>query len=135
MGTKLEAIEGIGPAYAAKLIQAGVSTAEDLLEKAKTAKGRDMLAQASGVAEKLILGFANKVDLTRVKGIGAEYADLLEAAGVDTVPELARRVPANLVAKLAEANEKVKRVTRLPAESEVARWVEFAKSLPRVIEH
>lgn len=135
MGTKLEAIEGIGPAYAAKLIQAGVSTAEDLLEKAKTSKGRDMLAQASGVAEKLILGFANKVDLTRVKGIGAEYADLLEAAGVDTVPELARRVPANLVAKLAEANEKVKRVTRLPAESEVARWVEFAKSLPRVIEH
>ena len=95
----------------------------------------DPLAAKVGIPEALILRFANMVDLYRVKGIGSEYAELLEASGVDTVPELAHRVPANLAKKLAEVNAERKLVRQLPTEAEVARWVETAKTLPRFLEH
>lgn len=132
---KIDDVEGIGPAYAAKLTAAGVKDTDSLLAAARTPAGRKELAAKTEISEKLVLKFANKVDLTRIKGIGAEYADLLEAAGVDTVPELAQRVPANLAKKLAEVNEAKNLTRRVPAESEVERWVAEAKTLPRALEY
>lgn len=126
-------VEGIGEVYAKMLSEAGFSTTEALLEKGATAKGRKEIAAESGISEKLALRWVNHVDLFRVKGVGEEYADLLEAAGVDTAPELAQRNAENLVEKLAEANEKQKRVRQLPGHSQVSQWIESAKSLPRVI--
>ena len=94
-------IEGIGEAYAVKLRQAGVSTTESLLQKGGTPKGRQELAKATGFSTKMILNWVNRADLYRVSGIGAQYSDLLEAAGVDTVPELASRKPEALLETLA----------------------------------
>lgn len=128
-------IEGIGPAYAAKLKDAGVSTTDDLLAAGATAKGRDELAEKSGVPAKLLLTWVNHCDLLRLKGVAEQYADLLEAAGVDTVPELAGRNAANLVAKLEAVNAEHKRVERTPSESEVQRWIDEAKTLPRVVSY
>jgi predicted flap endonuclease-1-like 5' DNA nuclease len=133
--TKLVDIEGIGATYAAKLQEAGVTTQEKLLEVGATAKGRRDLAARTGLGAKLILKWVNRADLARVKGIGEEYADLLEAAGVDTVPELARRNPANLHAKLAQLNQAKKLVRSLPAEQQVAAWITQAKDLPRAIHY
>lgn len=132
---KIDDVEGIGPVYAEKLTAAGVKDTDSLLAQAAKPAGRKALAEKTGITEKLILKFANKVDLTRIKGIGSEYSDLLEAAGVDTVPELAQRVPANLAKKLAEVNEAKKLSGRTPAESEVERWIAEAKTLPRAIEY
>ncbi|HEY3345055.1 MAG TPA: DUF4332 domain-containing protein [Anaerolineaceae bacterium] len=131
--TALVDIEGIGPAYAEKLKGAGVSTAEDLLEKGKTPAGRKGVAEKSGISDKLVLEWVNHVDLFRVKGVGSEYADLLEEAGVDTVPELSKRVPENLVKKMQEVNTEKKLVRKVPTLSQVEDWVTQAKSLPRVI--
>jgi len=131
----IEDIEGIGPAYAEKLREAGVKTEEALLEQGASKKGREGLAEATGISEKLILGWVNRADLSRIKGIGSEYADLLEAAGVDTVPELATRNAANLTAKMAEVNEAKNLVRALPTEAKVADWVEQAKGLDRVVTH
>jgi predicted flap endonuclease-1-like 5' DNA nuclease len=103
---KIEEIEGIGPVYAKKLIEAGIKTTDDLLEACATPKGREDLAAKTGISSKLILEWVNLADLMRIKGIGEEYSDLLEEAGVDTVAELARRDPDNLHAKLLEINEK-----------------------------
>jgi predicted flap endonuclease-1-like 5' DNA nuclease len=130
---KLIAIEGIGPVYAQKLKDAGLQTTEDLLEACKTPKGREELAEKTGISETLVLEWTNLADLFRVKGIGEEYSDLLEEAGVDTVPELAQRNADNLHAKLAEVNAEKSLVRRLPAASQVADWVAQAKALPRVI--
>jgi predicted flap endonuclease-1-like 5' DNA nuclease len=121
--TKLVDIEGVGEAYAQKLEAAGVATQEVLLQMGSTPKGRKDIAEKSGITEKLILGWVNRVDLARIKGIGEEYADLLEAAGVDTVPELAQRKPENLYQKLVEMNEAKKLVRQLPTEAKVADWV------------
>jgi predicted flap endonuclease-1-like 5' DNA nuclease len=129
----LKYIEGIEDAYAAKLNSAGISTAEALLEKGKTPAGRKDIAEKSGVSEKRILEWVNHVDLFRIKGVGAEYGDLLEATGVDTVPELAQRNAENLLEKLTEVNTKKKIVRRLPVLSQVKAWIEQAKQLPRVI--
>jgi len=131
--TKLAIVEGIGVVYAAQLEDAGIPTAEALLEKGSTPQGRQALAEETGISRKLILEWVNHVDLFRIKGVGEEYSDLLEEAGVDTVPELAQRNAANLYAKLAEVNEAKKLVRRLPAQSQVADWIEQAKALPRVI--
>jgi predicted flap endonuclease-1-like 5' DNA nuclease len=131
--TKLVDIEGVGEAYANKLAAAGIPTQEALLAAGATAKSRKDLAEQTGISEKLVLGWVNRVDLSRVKGIGEEYADLLEAAGVDTVPELAQRKPDNLCQKLAEVNEAKKLVRQLPTEAKVADWVEQAKALPRMV--
>jgi predicted flap endonuclease-1-like 5' DNA nuclease len=132
---KLVDIEGIGETYAAKLQDIGLTTQEKLLEAGATPRGRKDIATRSGISEKLILKWINRADLARVKGIGEEYADLLEAAGVDTVPDLARRNPANLHAKLAEINDQKNLVRSIPGESQVTSWVEYAKTLPRAINY
>lgn len=132
---KLTEIEGVGETFAAKLQGAGVTTTDGLLEKGSTPKGRKDIAEAAGVSEKQILGWVNRVDLFRVKGVGSEYADLLEASGVDTVPELAQRNAGNLFAKMAEVNEAKKLVRALPTEGHVADWIEQAKKLPRKVDY
>ena len=131
--TKIADIEGIGEAYAKKLRLAGVTTTEGLLEKGKTPKGRKELAEKSGIGDALILKWVNRADLYRVKGIGSEYSDLLEAAGVDTVVELAVRKAENLHKKLVEVNEAKKLVRKLPALSQVESWIAEAKKLPRAV--
>lgn len=133
--TKLIDIEGIGEKYAATLQEAGVTTQENLLAQGAKPSGRKKLAEATGISGKLILKWINRADLARVKGIGEEYADLLEVAGVDTVPELAQRNPANLHAKMLEVNEAKKLVRKTPGASQVEDWVRQAKDLGRVIEY
>jgi predicted flap endonuclease-1-like 5' DNA nuclease len=133
--TKLLAIEGIGPVYAQKLQEVGVQTVEALLERGATPQGRQELAEATELGNTRILEWVNHADLFRIKGVGEEYSDLLEEAGVDTVPELAQRVPENLLAKLKEVNTKKKLVRRVPPLSAVQSWVEQAKQLPRVIQY
>jgi predicted flap endonuclease-1-like 5' DNA nuclease len=133
--TKLTEVEGIGPTYAEKLTAAGCITQEQLLNDCGQPAGRKALAEKSGISDKLILKWANRADLARVKGVGSEYADLLECAGVDTVPELAQRNAANLHAKMAEVNEEKKLVRAMPSESQVEGWVAQAKELPRALHY
>lgn len=132
---KLEEVEGIGPKYADKLRKAGIKSTSDLLKKGGTPAGRKQIEKDSGITGKLILEWVNHVDLFRVKGIGEEYADLLEAAGVDTVVELSKRKPDNLYKTLVETNEKKKLVRQMPGEARVKEWVEEAKKLPRAISY
>ena len=132
---KIETIEGIGPAYAKKLRAAGIKTTEALLKKGADKKGRAAIAEMSGIDETLILEWVNLSDLMRVKGIGEEYSDLLEEAGVDTVKELRNRKPANLHAKMLEVNTAKKLVRRPPALSMVERWVAEAKELPPMVKY
>lgn len=132
---KLSIIEGIGGLYEEKLNEAGVTSIEKLLEECSSKRGRTELAEKSGIAEKLILKWANHADLFRIKGVGSEYAELLEAAGVDTVPELAKRKTNNLVAKMAEVNQAMKLVRRVPTTRQAGDWIEQAGKLPRVIEY
>jgi|GEM_PF-318677 len=129
----LSYVEGIGEVYSGKLKEAGVDTPQALLERGATPQGRKELAEATGITGTLILEWVNHVDLYRIKGVGSEYADLLEAAGVDTVVELAQRNPANLFEKLSEVNAEKQLVRKMPTTSEVEDWVAQAKDLPRVI--
>lgn len=131
--TKIIDIEGIGASYAEKLEAKGISTVAQLLEAGSTPKGRKSLADATDISSKLILKWVNRADLFRVSGIGEEYADLLEVAGVDTVPELAQRNATNLHKTIVEVNEEKNLVRRVPGENQVKGWVEQAKVLPRVI--
>jgi predicted flap endonuclease-1-like 5' DNA nuclease len=133
--TALTTIEGIGPAYEEKLKSAGIGSCEQLLEKGASAAGRKTIEEASGMAHALVLKFVNHADLCRVKGVGGEYSELLEAAGVDSVPELAQRNAANLTAAMTKANEEKKLVRSLPSETQVTDWVAQAKELPRVVTH
>jgi predicted flap endonuclease-1-like 5' DNA nuclease len=126
-------VEGIGPTYAEKLKAGGIATTEALLQAGATAKGRETLAATTGISEKLVLGWVNKADLFRIKGVGEQYSDLLEAAGVDTVVELATRRADNLTKKMAEVNQQKELVRQLPTEAQVAGWIEAAKTLPRVM--
>jgi predicted flap endonuclease-1-like 5' DNA nuclease len=128
-------IEGIGPAYADKLAAAGLKTTDDLLKAAATPKGRQDLEAGTGISGSLILGWVNRADLFRVKGIGTQYSDLLEASGVDSVKELAQRRADNLSAKMAEVNEQKKLVRQVPTQSQVADWIEEAKALPRMVSY
>lgn len=130
---KIEEIEGIGPVMGEKMREAGVNTTDKLLESTQTPKQRKELAEATGISPKLILRFANMADLFRINGVGQEYAELLEAAGVDTVPELAQRNAENLTAKMEEVNEEKNLVRRTPSLTVVEKWVEEANILPRVI--
>jgi predicted flap endonuclease-1-like 5' DNA nuclease len=132
---KLSFVEGIGPAYEEKLNALGIKTTEKFFELAATKKGRKELAEKSGISEKLILEWTNMIDLYRIKGVGSEYADLLEEAGVDTVAELAGRRADNLLKKMEEVNAQKKLVRLLPSLKMVEKWVEQAKSLPRGIEY
>ncbi len=131
--TNLVKVEGIGEVYAQKLADMGVSTTEALLDKGATPQGRKEIAEKSGISPKLVLEWVNHVDLFRIKGIGEEYADLLEAAGVDTVPELAQRNAENLYQKLGEVNQEKKLVRQRPGQAQVQEWIEQAKQLPRKI--
>ena len=133
--TALTIIEGIGETYAQKLQEAGLTTTEALLEAGATAKGRQELGDKTGIAPTRILEWINRADLFRIKGVSEEYADLLEVAGVDTVPELARRNADNLYAKIQEVNAEKRLVRRLPGQNQVAGWVEQAKELPRVVSY
>ena len=132
---KLSEIEGIGEAYAAKLEEAGITSLENLLQSCCEKKGRKEIAEKSGLTEKQILNWVNRADLTRIKGVSTQYADLLKFAGVDTVPELAQRKAENLQLKMAELNEEKSLVRKVPTTSQVEDWVAQAKELPRVITH
>ena len=133
MSYKIQEIQGIGPAYAEKLIAAGITTSDLLLEKGQTPKGRKELEEATGLNSKLILTWVNHADLFRVKGIGPQFAELLEAAGVDTVKELATRNAENLARKMLEVNEAEHRVKRGPVVAEVQKMIDLAKELPGVV--
>ncbi len=129
----LEYVEGIGPVYAAKLKAIGLVTCLDLLKAGASRKGREEIASKSGISGSLILKWVNHVDLYRIKGVGSEYADLLEVAGVDTVVELAQRNPGNLLAKMTEINVTKELVRKVPTAANVEDWVSQAKGLPRVV--
>lgn len=131
----LIAVEGIGPVYAQQLKEAGIRSTDALLAAGATPEGRKDIAVKTGIGDSLILRWVNHVDLFRIKGVGEEYSDLLEVAGVDTVVELAQRVPANLYAKLVQANQADKRVRKLPTEKQVKDWIKQAKKLPRKISY
>lgn len=131
----IQDLEGVGPVLTAKFTGAGVKTTDALLKKGGSAKGRAKLSEATGMSTKRILGFVNRADLYRIKGVGSEYADLLETAGVDTVVELANRNAENLVKALKKANDVKKKVRSLPTAAEVGAWIKQAKSLPRAVEY
>ena len=126
-------IEGIGPAYANKLAKAGVRTVEGLLKMGASPKGRKEVALASGIDETLVLGWVNRADLYRVKGVGKQYSDLLEKAGVDTVVELSKRVAGHLYAKMVEVNNAKNLVNGMPGVKQVESWIAQAKKMPRVV--
>ena len=133
MAYKIIDIEGVGDVYAQKLIEAGINTVDELLDRCAAPKGRKELAEATGISDKLILRWTNHADLFRIKGIGPQFAELLEAAGVDTVKELRHRVAANLAAKLIEVNDEKHLTRAVPVEKELQRMIDQAKELePRV---
>jgi predicted flap endonuclease-1-like 5' DNA nuclease len=128
-------IEGIGEKYAAALEAAGVSTVEALLEKGGAPAGRATIAESAGVTAQRVLEWVNRADLMRINGVGSQYSDLLEAAGVDTVKELAQRRADNLQAKMAELNTAKNLVNRAPSVAEVEKWIGEAKTLPGMVSH
>jgi len=132
---KVSIIEGIGESYEVKLKEAGITSVQGLLARCTTKKQRSDLAQVTGISDKLILKWANHADLNRIKGIGGEYAELLEAAGVDTVPELARRKADNLLGKMQEVNQARQLVRKMPALQQVANWIEQAGALPKMLKY
>ncbi|MDD3194323.1 MAG: DUF4332 domain-containing protein [Paludibacter sp.] len=132
---KIEEIEGIGPVLGEKMRSAGITGTDKLLAASKTKQQRQQLADATGISEKQVLKFANMADLFRITGVGQEFAELLEAAGVDTVPELAQRNAENLTAKMEEVNAAKSLTRRTPALKEVEKWVAEAKTLPRALEY
>lgn len=135
MSYRVEEIEGIGAVIAGKLQAAGIKTTADLLAKCGSVKGRKGTAEQTGIDERKLLAFANMADLMRISGVGSEFSELLEAAGVDTVKELQHRNVDNLVSKMVEINEKQKLTRRTPNSIEVAKWVDQAKTLPPMISH
>jgi predicted flap endonuclease-1-like 5' DNA nuclease len=128
-------IEGIGEVYAGKLTEAGVASTDALLEAGATPKGREALCEKTGIGHALILKWVNRADLFRVEGVGEQYSDLLAAAGVETVLELAQRVPEHLHQKMVEVNEAKKLVRHVPSLEHVAGWVEHAGKLSRVVSY
>ena len=132
---KIEDLEGVGLSLGEKFRAAGVNNTDGLLKHAKTKEDRKELAEKVGISEEKVLKFANMVDLYRIKGVGSEFSELLEAAGVDTVPELAQRNAENLTKKMEEVNLEKKLVRRTPALKEVEGWVAQAKELPRALEY
>ncbi len=133
MTYKVEQIEGIGEVYAAKLNEVEIKTTDDLLAQCAKASGRAKVAETTGISPKLILKWTNHADLMRINGIAGQFAELLEAAGVDTVKEFRHRVPANLHPKLVEVNEAKNLCNRVPSLSEVEKMIEQAKELEPLI--
>src|SRR5689334_11559398 len=135
-GMKMDEVEGIGPQYAEQLSLAGIQTADALLEQGAKPGGRAAIEKATGISETLILKWVNRIDLMRIKGVGSEFSDLLEMAGVDSPAELAQRNAANLAATFQEVvAARPGTVRRIPSETEVAGWVAEAKAMPKVVEH
>lgn len=132
---KISDIEGIGPSYAEKLKAAGIDTVEELLKGGASSAQRDDLEIKTGISGKLILEWVNMADLIRINGLGPEYVDLLEEAGVDSVPELAQRNADNLHAKMTEVNAAKNLVNRLPSADQVEKWVAEAKTLDKIVTH
>ncbi len=132
---RLTNIEGIGQTYCNKLHEAGVDTQAQLLKTACTPQGRSQLAKQTGISTKKILGWVNRADLTRIRGIGEEFADLLEVSGVDTVPELARRNAENLSQTLRQVNNEKHVVRHIPGQKQVLAWIDQAQHLPKVIKY
>ncbi len=133
MAYKIVEVEGIGEVYAAKLAEVGIKTTEDLLEKCASAKGRKAVEEATGISHKLVLKWTNHADLFRIKGIASQFAELLEAAGVDTVKEFRHRVPANLQPKLVAVNEEKYLCNRVPSLAELEKMIAQAKELEPLI--
>ena len=133
---KIEDVEGIGPVFAQKLAEAGVATTESLLERGASDAGRSRLAADTGISERLLLEWVNHADLMRIDGVGSEYADLLEAAGVDSCAELARRNAANLAQTFQELDAaRPNTIRRVPSEDTVRGWIEQADKLAKVVTH
>jgi predicted flap endonuclease-1-like 5' DNA nuclease len=132
---KVEKIEGVGAKYAAKLQKVGITSTKQLLDRAATRKGRKVLAEESGIEEKLILKWANMCDLMRIKGVGEEFSELLEVAGVDTVKELSKRRADNLHKAMVEANGRRKLVRQLPGPGQIEKWVSQAKTIAPVMQY
>ena len=135
MDYKIEDVEGIGPSYGTKLKKAGIEKTSHFLEHCGTSKGRKKAASETGISETLLLKWSNMADLMRINGVGKQFAELLEAAGVDTVKELKMRKPENLAAKMKEVNEAKKLTRSVPAESQVETWVKEAAQLKPMISH
>jgi len=132
----IDEVEGIGAGFAQKLGAAGVKGTDDLLEKGAKPSGRMALEEATGISHAQILEWVNHVDLMRIKGVGSEYSDLLEAAGVDSPAELAQRNAANLATTVQEVvAARPSIVRRIPSESELQGWIDESKKLPKVVEH
>lgn len=131
---KLEEIQGIGPAHADDLRRDGIGSVSALLKKGATRAGRLEMAKATGLSEARILQWVNHADLIRIKGVGSQYADLLEQSGVDSVANLAGRNPRSLHQILFETNERRNLVGKVPNESQVKGWVRYAKSLKKVVQ-
>ena len=129
-------VEGIGPVHAASLTAAGVATTEQLLERGAKPAGRQALADATGIGIGQILKWVNHADLWRINGVGSEYSDLLEAAGVDSPAELGQRNAANLAITFQEIDAaRPNWIRRMPSEATVTDWIAQAKNLPRIVEH
>lgn len=133
---KMEEVEGIGPIEAEKLALAGIATAEALLHQGAQPGGREAIEKATGISGTLILKWVNRIDLMRIKGVGSEYSDLLEMAGVDSPAELAQRNASNLATTFQEVvAARPNTVRRIPTEDEVSGWIAQAKDMPKVVEH
>lgn len=135
MSKPITEVEGIGPVHGKTLVDAGITTTTRFLEACGTPKGRKETAQKTGIGEAQILKWANMVDLMRISGVGKQFSELLEAAGVDTVKELKMRRADNLAAKMAEVNAAKKLCKTTPVEKVVGEWVEQAKQLPPAISY
>lgn len=135
MSYKIIDVEGIGDVYAAKLTAIGINTVEELLEKGKKPAGRAELAEKTGISSKLILTWCNHADLMRVNGVGPQFSELLEAAGVDTVKEFRHRSAENLCAQMNEINEAKHLVSRVPAVAELQKMIDQAKELEPMMEY
>lgn len=132
---KIEEIEGVGGVYGEKLNAAGIKTTEDLLNKCAKRAGRVKLAEETGISEKLVLRWTNHADLFRIKGVAGQFAELLEASGVDTVKEFRHRVAANLQPKMEEVNNAKNLCNRVPSVKEVEKMIEQAKTLDPMMEY
>ena len=132
---KLEIIEGIGTKHTSALSRAGVTHVRHLLQRGASPRGREALARETGLSTAQLLEWVNHIDLMRIRGVGAEYSDLLEAAGVDSPTELAQRSPSRLAVLLAETNAQHPLVRRVPSEKVLAGWISDARTLPRLITH
>ena len=135
MSYKIDEIEGIGPAYREKLHAAGINNTDDLLTQCAKPTGRKQIAESTGLSEKHILNWTNMADLMRVSGIGRQYAELLEASGVDTIKELRHRNAENLAVKMAEVNTEKNLANATPAQTIIEGWINQAKETDPLIEY